>query len=165
MNIDFIRTLYDYNYRARDVVLDCARSLTDAQYHQPLDYSMGSIHAQLVHTMAAEAIWFSRLRGLSPTRMHAPDEFPTLTALIAHWDEVVKPDVYEFLDDLTPEILAGEIEYKRTGGEPQRESVIGLLTHVVNHGTDHRAQILAMIHSLGGQTAAQDLIYHLRGVL
>jgi uncharacterized damage-inducible protein DinB len=34
--------------------------------------------------------------------------------------------------------------------------------HVINHGTDHRAQILAMLNQLGGETVEQDLIFYLR---
>ncbi|MBE2271224.1 MAG: hypothetical protein IAE80_23520, partial [Anaerolinea sp.] len=35
-----------------------------------------------------------------------------------------------------------------------------LMLHVVNHGTDHRAQVLAMLHSLGAPTFAQDMVFH-----
>jgi len=36
------------------------------------------------------------------------------------------------------------------------------LLHVVNHGTDHRAQILAMLHGMGAPTVAQDLLFYMR---
>jgi uncharacterized damage-inducible protein DinB len=37
-----------------------------------------------------------------------------------------------------------------------------VLLHVVNHGTDHRAQILGMIDRMDGPTIEQDLIFFLR---
>ena len=35
-----------------------------------------------------------------------------------------------------------------------------MLLHVANHGTDHRAQILRVLHDLGVQTTSQDLIFY-----
>jgi uncharacterized damage-inducible protein DinB len=37
-----------------------------------------------------------------------------------------------------------------------------VLIHVVNHGTDHRAQMLRLIGDYGGQTFEQDIIFYLR---
>jgi uncharacterized damage-inducible protein DinB len=36
-----------------------------------------------------------------------------------------------------------------------------VLAHVVNHGTDHRAQILRLLDRYGAPTFDQDLILHL----
>jgi uncharacterized damage-inducible protein DinB len=35
-----------------------------------------------------------------------------------------------------------------------------VLLHVVNHGTDHRAQILRLLNDMGVETAYQDFIFH-----
>ncbi|MYE25841.1 MAG: hypothetical protein F4X87_01220 [Chloroflexi bacterium] len=35
-----------------------------------------------------------------------------------------------------------------------------ILLHIANHGTDHRAQILARLDELGAETIEQDLILH-----
>ena len=37
--------------------------------------------------------------------------------------------------------------------------VWAVLQHVAQHGMDHRAQMLAMLHGLGAPTFAQDFIY------
>ncbi len=34
-----------------------------------------------------------------------------------------------------------------------------VLLHVVNHGTDHRAQLLRILHDLGVKTESQDYIF------
>ncbi len=36
-----------------------------------------------------------------------------------------------------------------------------VILHVVNHGTDHRAQVLRVLHDIGAPTFNQDLIIHL----
>jgi uncharacterized damage-inducible protein DinB len=35
-----------------------------------------------------------------------------------------------------------------------------VLLHVANHGTDHRAQLLRLLHDLGVKTTSQDYIFH-----
>jgi uncharacterized damage-inducible protein DinB len=35
-----------------------------------------------------------------------------------------------------------------------------VLLHVVNHGTDHRAQALRMLNDLGVKTVSQDYIFY-----
>jgi uncharacterized damage-inducible protein DinB len=35
-----------------------------------------------------------------------------------------------------------------------------VLVHVVNHGTDHRAQLLRLLNDLGVETVSQDYIFY-----
>ena len=44
-------------------------------------------------------------------------------------------------------------------GEDEDLRVWQVLVHVVNHGTDHRAQILRILHELGVKTQSQDFIF------
>ncbi|MBZ0291215.1 MAG: DinB family protein [Anaerolineae bacterium] len=50
-------TLFTYTFWANRQVWDCVMTLTDAQFDEPLDYSVGSIHVQCVHMMAVEYWW------------------------------------------------------------------------------------------------------------
>jgi uncharacterized damage-inducible protein DinB len=34
------------------------------------------------------------------------------------------------------------------------------LLHLVNHGTDHRAQVLRALHDFGAETFDQDLVFY-----
>jgi uncharacterized damage-inducible protein DinB len=48
--------------------------------------------------------------------------------------------------------------------EPEEDkglTVWQVLLHVVNHGTDHRAQLLRLIHDLGVKTTSQDFIFYI----
>lgn len=161
MNPQTFQMLYDYNYSARDKVWGCVTALSDAQYTQPLDYSVGSIHEQVVHMMAAEHIWFSRLTGTSPDRLWNGADFPDRDAVWEKWQQV-EQTVRSYIGALTDEQLKLECHYNKTSGAPDSAPIAGILLHVVNHATDHRAQTLAMIHTLGAETLPQDLIYYLR---
>jgi uncharacterized damage-inducible protein DinB len=37
------------------------------------------------------------------------------------------------------------------------------LWHVVNHATDHRAQVLRLLNDMGIETGAQDYVFHVLG--
>ena len=161
MDVRTIQQLYDYNYWAHARVWSCVLQLSPEQLHQHFDYSIGSIHDQLVHTMSAENIWFSRIEGNSSAGMYAPTDFPTLESIRIQWDSI-EQCVRDYLTTLTSDMLAGNLVYQRTNGEPYKTPLAGLLLHLVNHGTDHRAQTLALIDRAGGETIEQDLIFYLR---
>lgn len=162
LNLDAIKLLYDYNYAAHKQVWQCVIKLDEDTYMQPLDYSVGSIHEQVVHTMSAEHAWFSRLNGGAPERLWNGSDFKNRDEVRAKWDEVEQM-IRGYINQLDDNKLASTISYPTTSGEEQSTPIIGILMHVVNHGTDHRAQTLAMIDKLGGETLAQDLIFYLRG--
>ena len=44
-------------------------------------------------------------------------------------------------------------------GEDKDLRVWQVLLHVVNHGTDHRAQLLRLLNDLGLETTSQDYIF------
>jgi uncharacterized damage-inducible protein DinB len=157
-----IQTLFDYNYWAHRLVWDkCIMALTDEQFTRSLNYSIGSIHQQVVHVMSAEWMWFTRLQGDSPTVMLAPEAFPTRADVRAKWDDI-ETWVREYVNGLTAEALATSSTYRTMAGVEYTQNVAETLLHVVNHGTDHRAQILAMLHGMGVPTVAQDLLFYMR---
>lgn len=160
--LGFIRMLYDYNYWAHRLIWQTGIStLTDAQFTQPFDYSVGGIHHQVVHVMSAEWLWFSRLTGTSPRAMLNPEDYPDRAAVRIKWDEI-EVMVRNTINTLTENQLAEDVVYATTSGKVHRQSIGELLLHLANHGTDHRAQLLMMLHQLGAPTVEQDLIVYLR---
>jgi uncharacterized damage-inducible protein DinB len=45
-------------------------------------------------------------------------------------------------------------------GEDENIILWQVLLHIVNHGTDHRAQLLRILHDLGVKTVSQDYIFY-----
>ena len=157
MNADNIRTLYGYHFAANRKLWDtCIVPLTDEQFVQSLEYSRGSIRNQVVHLMHVEMGWFTNLSpNLSqPEDFRDAEEWPTRESIRQQWDSV-EAKIRAYLADLTDEICQQTIEDEgRTLFKWQ------VMLHVINHATDHRAQILAMLHTLGGQTFAQDMVFY-----
>ncbi|MEZ4669521.1 MAG: DinB family protein [Anaerolineae bacterium] len=160
-SLQYFQRLFDYNYWMNRTIWEkCVLPLTDEQYTQYNDYSKGSVHRQLVHMMAVEQLWLSRLHGVNPNALPKPDEYPTRDLLRARWDKVER-DWRTYLHGLTEADLQRYIEYQYIvkAGEitEQRHMLLWeILVQTVNHGTDHRAQLLAAIHRAGGATLEQD---------
>lgn len=160
MNAAYFRRLFDYNYWAHRRVWDCVMQLTEEQFTRPCDYSIGSVHAQVVHTMGAEWLWLTRVRGAAILRFPPPEDYPTREMIRVRWDEI-EQEWRAYLDGLKDEDLEKRIEYVSIRGNTRRVNVLyDSLAHILNHSTDHRAQMLAVIHQLGGKTIEQDLIFY-----
>ena len=160
MNAEYFRTMFDYHYWAHHKVWACVMQLNEEQYHHPCDYSVGSVHEQVVHTYGAERLWLHRARQQPPMPFAAPDDFADRAALRAAWDAQEKEwrDLVAGVNDAR---LSQMIEYTSIHGNKRRESPLWLMmAQVLNHGTDHRAQILALLHQVGGPTVEQDLIIY-----
>lgn len=57
MNATYFRRMIDYTYWAHRQVWGCVLELTDEQFARASDYSIGSVHQQVVRTMGAEWLW------------------------------------------------------------------------------------------------------------
>lgn len=146
-----IRELYEYHISANRRLWETSiTTLTDEQFTRHFDYSIGSIRSQCVHLMSIDERWFSGLRGIAVPDFLKPEDYPTREDVRTHWDGV-EADMRLYLDELTDEHLLNGV----LNGIP----VWAVLQHVALHGVDHRAQMLAALHSLGAPTFAQDFIY------
>ncbi|HSB01828.1 MAG TPA: DinB family protein [Anaerolineales bacterium] len=160
MNKQDILTLYKYNQWANAKILDAAVQVTQEQYLASASFPHGGLGSTLVHVMFAEWIWRQRWTGVSPTVRLKPEDFPTVEALRARWAEEEK-QLMDFVERLTDERLDDTIEYKNTSGKPFTRILWHMMAHVVNHGTQHRAEAAALLTGFGHSPGDIDLIYFL----
>ena len=153
-----LQTLLDYHYWARDRVLDAAGPLTPEQFTRDLGSSFKSVRDTLVHTYAAEWAWHSRWRGVSPTSLLPPHDFPDVQTIRARWADL-EQHVRGFLDDLGEPGIARVIEFRLLNGQPGTMPFWQMLQHIVNHASYHRGQVTTMLRQLGAQPAkSMDMI-------
>lgn len=159
MDGQYFAELFEYNCWAHSQVWDCATQLSEEAFYQDLHYSVGSIHDQLVHTLSVEHWWFTYL---STGELHFLDldQLTTRDAIRAQWDATAAM-IRTYLARLTPDELARGVrpEFWPEGRQPIK--VYQAITQVLNHSTDHRAQIFAGLHRLGAPTVGQDLLDYL----
>jgi uncharacterized damage-inducible protein DinB len=148
MTLEELRLLLDYHYWARDRVLEAADALTPTQFAQEQVSSFRSVRDTLVHVYAAEAAWYSRWRGESPTALLKPDEFASLAVLRSKW-QALETNVRAFLEDLGPAGLTTVIEYRMLNGDARSSIFWQMLQHVVNHASYHRGQVTTLLRQLG----------------
>lgn len=163
MNKNDILTLYDYNYWANARVLKAAANVSPEQFTAPYKVSHGSLRGALVHVLAAEMIWRMRCQeGISLSALPAESEFPTLELLRARW-AAEESAMRFFLASLTDERLTQKIQYKTTQGVPFENVLWHLLAHVVNHGTQFRAEAAVALTDYGQSPGDLDMLALFRG--
>jgi uncharacterized damage-inducible protein DinB len=165
MLLDHLQDLYDYNYWAWDRILNACEALTPEQFLETSDYPHGGLRDTLVHAFFAEWLWRRRCMGESPQtgeKLIDPADYPDLASLRLAWTKEEQA-MQAYLQTLTEDLLAGTLKYKTTKGDPYEDSMLGILTHVVFHGMQHRAEAAQMLTRLGHSPGNIDLIIYLRG--
>lgn len=160
MDMAHAKALIGYNQWAHEQVWACIATLDDEQFTRNVGYSWGSIHAQVVHVMSVDRRWFARLQG-GPMPDHLkPADYPTQAAARGMWDQIqsrIRQSLEDFDERHLNDVLTYDMPHR---GGMKSSTAAEIIAHVVNHGTDHRAQILAMLHMLGAPTVEQDMMFY-----
>ena len=168
---DYFRVLLDYNRWANHAVMDRAREVVESDYHAIGDgLSFGSLHATLVHILVGELVWLARWEGGTPPErlkdarkadQLAGSEIPTFKALTELWCRK-EERLMRFSSALTDERASSEIVYNDQYGNPNEQPLSQLIAHLVNHGTQFRAEAAVRLTQLGLSPGDLDLIMFLR---
>ena len=162
MTFEDLNTLLDYNYWARDRLLDAVSALTLEQFTRPLGSSFSSVRDTIAHICDAESIWLARWRGDQPSGFRPPDRISDAAAARREWTGL-ETGMRAVLVNLGPKGVERFIEYKDLRGNAHLDAFWQTLQHVVNHGTYHRGQVTTMLRQLGAQPAKpMDLIAYYR---
>ena len=158
MNANAFRHFYNYHFAENHKIWEHVASLSFEQFTQPVDYSHGSVRDQIVHLIDAEDVWFSELRGVEPSEPLPPADSDDRSIIRAHWDKV-EQNIRAYLANLQDDML-----FSKPIREPEEDQILfawQVLLHVANHATDHRAQLLRVLHDLGVETQYQDYIFYI----
>jgi uncharacterized damage-inducible protein DinB len=157
VNANAFRHFYEYHFTENRGIWDeYITPLSQQQFTQSMGYSHGSARNQVVHLMSVDDAWFSGLRGVEVPESLDPAVFSDRKVIRARWD-TVEQSMRAYLADLRDDML---FEKPFAGGEDKDLILWQVLLHVVNHGTDHRAQLLRLLNDLGVKTTSQDYIFY-----
>lgn len=157
MNADAFRHFYAYHFAENRSLWDThIMPLSQEAFTRHSGYSIGSVRNQVVHLMSVDDTWFSALRGEEIPETLDPAAFDERGVIRAHWDRV-EQRMRDYLATLRDAML---FEKPFPDGEDKDLILWQVLLHVGNHGTDHRAQLLRLLHDLGARTAAQDYVFY-----
>jgi uncharacterized damage-inducible protein DinB len=143
---DTLTTLFSHNLWANLKLLDLCAGLTSEQLDATIPGAYGSIRDTLEHIVTAEQSYFSRISTGQP-RYHSEDA-PPLT--IAEMMESVRTTGLGLIE-WAPKVQADDTVQLDWDGTPRQVPKTTILTQVINHATEHRAQIMAILTQLGIQ--------------
>ncbi len=171
MDADYFRLLLNYNRWANRLVIDRAADVRESDYFATVSgLSFGSLHATLVHILVAEVVWLARWEGgLPPERLKdarkadrlAATEITTFESLTELW-RAEEARQRRFSSALTGQAVSETIAYKNQYDEPNEQPLGQLIAHLVNHGTQFRAEAAVRLTQLGLSPGDLDLIIFLR---
>jgi uncharacterized damage-inducible protein DinB len=143
---DTLTTLFSHNLWANLRLLEQCAALTADQLKATISGSYGSIQDTLQHIVSAEKSYFSRISTGQPYRR--PQDAPPLT--MAEMMESVRATGAGFME-WAPRVQAGDTVQIDWDDSPRAVPKSIILTQVINHATEHRAQIMAIMTQLGIQ--------------
>lgn len=120
-------------------------------WNQQTESSFDTLFKTVLHMWDAESIWWQRIklheRILIPSQNFEASFKDACNGLLQQsiqWEEWVKT--------ATDLALRHVFEYRNLKGEPFKQPVSEVLTHLFNHDTYHRGQLVTMLRRLGVAT-------------
>ena len=139
--------LLRYNDWANERILATAEQVSADEFALPNDFGWGSLEGALVHLMDAEYAWRVLLKDGEHVEWLQPEDFPDVAAIRARWADE-REAFWGYLDSLSSDDLSATISYNGDAGLRYR-ALWHCLAHVVNHGTQHRAECAALLTGFG----------------
>lgn len=114
------------------------------------------------HLLAAQRIWLLRCKNIpAPGAQLWPDWQAVQFKYIIEENHRAWVD---FINSLTEDDLSRTSTYANSKGEHFENNLVDILTHLINHGTHHRAQIGQHLKLAGlERLPATDYIFFVRG--
>ena len=153
------RTLIHYTGWASRRILEAVQKLAPEDRQRENGISHRSIEGTVNHIFLADRVWFQRIHGSTEpvvwetTFAEVETAWPALQAKWEAWAEA-----------LTDESPGKTVNYKLLNGTPGHSLVSQIVTHVVNHATLHRGQVMGMLRQLGVVPPSTDILGYYREI-
>lgn len=142
---DTLTTLFSHHLWANLRLLESCAELSNEQLDATISGAFGSIRDTLEHIVKSEKSYFSRI-STGQLYRH-PEGAPPLT--IAEMRESLRTTGLGLIE-WAPKVQTDDIvQVVNWEGAPREVPKSIILTQVINHATEHRAQIMAILTQLG----------------
>ena len=162
MNKQYIIELADFNFWANNIVIEWLNQINNEQWEQPIISSFGSIKQTATHIVSAQKIWNDYWKDV-PDPVFLSAEFKgTKNELIEIWKKT-SADFRNFIEQYPEENYAQEIRFKWLRGGEGRMEFWQTFSHMINHSTYHRGQLVTLLRQAGfTQPTSTDLATYYR---
>lgn len=142
--------LFEYEKWATGEVLDAMKQLP-VQDEKCLEW--------MAHILMAQLVWYSRI--VNSKEQYMPWDKRTFEECISLYENNSKCWA-EYIGGLDEKDFAETISYKNTKGDSFENKMKDILTHVINHSTYHRGQIIAKLKGQLPSLPSTDYILYIR---
>ena len=117
------------------------------------------IYELFSHLLSAQRNWLDRLLGVPQTAVLWGQRLPAeLRADVDNYNDAW----IMYIEQLSDEAFKGSIHYTNSKGDSFDNTVVDIITHVINHGTHHRGEILILMKEEGFVLPNIDFITYVR---
>lgn len=157
-----IDELAAYNTWANELMCNWLDIISDEQFKQEVVSSFSSIQKTTKHIWGAQEIWICRLENASFDRnIFISDSYSKDEIILNIKSSSLR--LKKFADEISEMDLLKPLAYKNLKGEPFSNNIYQVLTHVFNHSTFHRGQVVTMLRQTGiTEFDATDLVAFFR---
>jgi uncharacterized damage-inducible protein DinB len=148
MQADEVRFLFAYDRWATRRVLDALSGIDPDRFSRADAVGERSLGAILVHHLGASQRWRHAFQDTGEAPEPEGEPLPTVDRLRAQWEAE-----WAAVDAWLPTVSDGFVSYVHEG-----VPVWQMLLHVVNHGTQHRAEAAALLTDDGRSPGELDLV-------
>jgi uncharacterized damage-inducible protein DinB len=158
-----LKQLAAYNVWANHRITFHILQMGEATWMQQTPSSFDNLYKTILHIWDAESGWWQRMRNhekvIMPSANFDPSMRDACNGLMhqsMQWEQFIE-------DNLSEEILNGNLYYHNTKGDSFSQPVFQIVLHVFNHSTYHRGQLITMMRALGEKQLPQtDFIHYAR---
>jgi len=141
--------MYEYGYDRNLKLLDQAEKLTAEQFSGDPPFGQDSVQSLFFHIAAAERSWRTGWQtGERPSPMN-PDDYQEIASLRTLIDQN-NEETLAFIDSLSEDDLN-----RNFADVPLWQT----MTHVANHGTQHRSEIAMLLTHFGHSPGDVDMVF------
>lgn len=145
---ELLKQMSTYNIWANQKIIDVILSLNEEKQMAEVPSSFNSIHKTLLHMWDAESVWWQRMK-LHERFVRPSDNFKGTTRDVVN-GLMSQSKLWEgWVSNVSELMLEHVFEYRNDKKEQIKMPIWQMLTHVFNHDTYHRGQLINMLRQLG----------------
>ncbi len=151
---ELLKQMAAYNVWAHRRIADIVLSLPEEKQQATLPSSFKSLHLALLHMWDAESIWWQRMklheRFVIPSENFNGTTRDVVNGLLSQsglWET--------WVNNVSDPMLLHVFAYRNVKKEEVKMQIWQMLSHVFNHGTYHRGQLVNMLRQLGVEKIPQ----------
>ena len=148
MNKSYFIELAQYNIWANNIVISWLQQISEQQWKQPVVSSFNSIAETATHIAGAEKIWLDRWQLNSKSTFLTIESIGSKEEFIEIW-KTASANILHFFEQINENDFATSFSFKRLNGEENTLQYAKTFTHVLNHSTYHRGQLVTMLRQVG----------------